>query len=501
MRVEPIQRETGDIETQMLVLLLPAGRTKDSLVLMELDRRMEGSLSKQLTQERFEGLPDQRVFITPQGKIKAQRLLLMGCQAGHLSSIEHLRALATEAAVFAQRQHLGEITVIRQEHDSLDPMVWAEVVADGVKGGTYRFDKYKSKKEKSAASLERLILATEPGISPQVVKDMEQGASRGLLMGSAVEMAKNLVNESPDRLFPQSLAMEAKELCKIHELQYRVLTAADCSRLGMRLFLSVARGSRQPPAFIHMVFHPDNPPAGKIVLVGKGITFDSGGLSLKSAAAMQDMKTDMAGAASVLAAMTLMRPFGVGWEVHALVPAAENMPSGGAVRVGEVVQGMDGTYVEISNTDAEGRLTLADAFSYGRRLKPDIILDLATLTGSSMVALGKETAAVMGRPRELVDRWMAASERAGEPCWPMPLLEGLEEDIKSTTADIKNSGQRWGAAITAGLFLKRFARDTDFLHIDIAGPAFRSKGKAGRPSGATGYGTRTLMHFLTTESK
>jgi leucyl aminopeptidase len=232
--------------------------------------------------------------------------------------------------------------------------------------------------------------------------------------------------------------------------------------------------------------------------VGKGITFDSGGLNIKAPGSMAGMKSDMAGGAAVLAAMTLFREFDIGWEVHGLIPCAENMPSGEAYKVGDVLKAKDGTWVEVTNTDAEGRLTMADALAFGKEVEPDIMVDMATLTGACMVALGKDTAAVMGTSRKRVEQWMEAARSAGESMWPLPLLESLEKDLKSQVADVKNAGSRWGGAITAGLFLKRFVGDVDWIHVDIAGPAFRDKGRPGQPAGGTGFGVRTLLSFLAT---
>jgi leucyl aminopeptidase len=262
----------------------------------------------------------------------------------------------------------------------------------------------------------------------------------------------------------------------------------------MGLFLAVAQGSNEEPQFIHLAWKP--PAARKrLVLIGKGVTFDSGGLSLKTNDGMLDMKVDMSGAATVLAAIEAIAREKLPVEVHALAACTENMPSGTAYKLGDVIRSMNGKTVEITNTDAEGRLTLADAITYGLELKPDFVLDFATLTGACIVALGPHIAGVMGNDAALTMRWLQSATEAGEEMWHLPLPPRLSEQLKSEIADLKNTGERWGGALTAGLFLKEFIDATPWVHVDLAGPASADKELGHVAKGGTGFGVATIIHF------
>ena len=261
-----------------------------------------------------------------------------------------------------------------------------------------------------------------------------------------------------------------------------MLDRAGCAALGMGLFLAVAQGSTQEPRFIHLAWTPPGA-RRRVVVVGKGVTFDSGGLSLKTNEGMLDMKTDMAGAAAVLAAAAAAAEEKLPVEVHALAACTENMPSGNAYKLGDVIRSLDGKTVEINNTDAEGRLTLADALSFGLRFKPDAVLDFATLTGACMVALGPHTAGVMSNDDALAGELLAAAERAGRGDVAPAAAAAAREQLKSDIADFKNTGERWGGALTAGLFLKEFVGGVPWVHVDIAGPVEREQGVRPRREG------------------
>jgi leucyl aminopeptidase len=277
----------------------------------------------------------------------------------------------------------------------------------------------------------------------------------------------------------------------------KVLDRAECEKLGMGAFLGVAAGSEQPPKFIHLTYAPPGRRRRRVAMIGKGITFDSGGLDLKTAESMLRMKDDMSGAAAVLAIMRALPTLKPAVEVHGLIAATENMPSGSALRPGDVLKAMNGTTIEVGNTDAEGRLTLADALCYANaRIKPDEIVDLATLTGACVVALGPLCAGLLASDQPLADRLLAAAEQAGERVWQLPLIEEYRENLKSDVADLNNVGPRGGGAITAALFLKEFAGATPWAHLDIAGPAFSEKDLPLAPKGGTGVAVRMLLTYL-----
>jgi leucyl aminopeptidase len=289
----------------------------------------------------------------------------------------------------------------------------------------------------------------------------------------------------------------AREIAREQKLRLRLLDRRACARLGMGAFLGVNRGSAEPPWFIHLRYAPPGRARRRIALVGKGITFDSGGLDLKPADAMERMKGDMSGAAAVLGVMRVLPRLGPPVEVHGLVAATDNMPSGSAMKPGDVLRAMDGATIEVNNTDAEGRLTLADAIAYARRVvRADEVVDVATLTGACAVALGQLCGGAMTNAPALQDRVLRAAEAAGERLWALPLIEEYREGLRSEVADMKNTGPRYGGAITAGLFIKSFAGDTPWVHLDIAGAAFSDKDLPYAPKGGVGFGTRTLLGYV-----
>jgi leucyl aminopeptidase len=289
----------------------------------------------------------------------------------------------------------------------------------------------------------------------------------------------------------------ATEIAREQRLGVEVLDRAECRKLGMGAFLGVAAGSEQAPKFIHLTYTPTGRRRKRVAVIGKGITFDSGGLDLKPADGMLRMKNDMSGAAAVLGIMRALPRLKPPVEVHGLIAATENMPSGSAVRPGDVLRAMNGTTIEIGNTDAEGRLTLADAMSYAvARVEPDEMIDMATLTGACVVALGPLCSGLFANDQALADRLLAAAETAGERLWQLPLIDEYRDGLKSDVADINNVGPRGGGAITAGLFLKEFAGKTPWVHLDIAGPAFTEKDLPLAPKGATGFAVRTVLTYL-----
>jgi leucyl aminopeptidase len=303
----------------------------------------------------------------------------------------------------------------------------------------------------------------------------------------------------PNYVTPAALAETAAALARDYGLELTILERADCEARGMGAFLAVSQGSDLPPKFIHLIYRPEGAVQRRLALVGKGLTFDSGGYNLKVGGAQIDMmKFDMGGSASVLGAMRAigeLKPAGV--EVHMVVASCENMVNGSAVHPGDIVTAANGTTIEINNTDAEGRLTLADALLYACEQKPDAVVDLATLTGACVVALGDEMAGYWSNNEALAEALNTAADAGGEGLWRMPLRQSYKKGLKSLLADMKNTGPRPGGSITAALFLKEFvSQDTAWAHIDIAGPVWSDKGKGVNPAGATGYGVRTLVHWV-----
>ncbi|WP_448072282.1 leucyl aminopeptidase [Georgenia yuyongxinii] len=361
-------------------------------------------------------------------------------------------------------------------------------VAEGALLGAYRFDHYKSTEP---APVARLDLATPVARE----KDAKAALARARAVGEGVRAARDLVNASPRHLYPQTFADAARAAAKGTKVKVTVLDERELAAGGYGGILAVGQGSARPPRLVKVAYSPARPTA-HYALVGKGITFDSGGLSLKPAKGMEAMKSDMAGAATVLhtvlAAAALELPVKVtGW-----LALAENMPGGGAQRPSDVIVMRDGTTVEVLNTDAEGRLVLGDALVAACEEKPDAVLDIATLTGAQVVALGNRVAAVMGT-ETLRDAVVTVAGDVGEQAWPMPLPEELRESMKSPVADIANMGDRFGGMLVAGLFLREFVGETPWAHLDVAGPAFNESAPYGyTPKGGTGMGLRTLLGVL-----
>ena len=359
---------------------------------------------------------------------------------------------------------------------------------EGVSLASYSFTEFKSEPEKNKHSIDEIILESEARFSSEAI-------SRTQSIVDATCFARDLVNRPPNECPPRQLVKSAES---IKGVRTKIYDRRDLEKLGANALLAVARGSDESPFLIDMHYRPSGKVRRRVALVGKGITFDSGGLSIKPAGSMETMKCDMAGAAAVLAvmrALPLLRP---AIEVRAYVPTAENMINGEATRPGDVVKALSGKTIEILNTDAEGRLILADALSFAQRWKPDVIIDLATLTGACMVALGTDYAGLFCSDDKLARSLATASEQAGERLWRLPLAPEYRELIKSKTADIKNTGGRYGGAITAALFLQEFVdRRFAWAHLDIAGPSYNEGGaKPLAPFGASGFGVRTILRYL-----
>ena len=373
----------------------------------------------------------------------------------------------------------------------------AGAMVEGATLADYRYtETSKRLKEKHAVqSLKSLdIYAVEESVA-----SVKKSVLRAQNIMRGVELARDLVNRPADRMNPEQLVKVARELAKNNkEISLKVYDRKQAEKAGFRAFLAVAQGSETQPYVIHYKYKPKKSGGKKVVLIGKGVTFDSGGLSLKPGNAMETMKLDMAGAAAVLGVLAILPVLKPNVEVHGMIAACENMPSGKAYRPGDVLTAKNGTTIEVVNTDAEGRLTLADMLTYAAEQKPTAVIDLATLTGACMVALGETVAGLVGNNEDLAKGIMAACERSGERVAELPLPDEYRAMLDSNVADIKNlSSSSWGGAITAGIFLREFVGDADWAHIDIAGPSYAESARIPYwQNGATGYGVRLLAEYL-----
>jgi leucyl aminopeptidase len=463
----------------------------DLPLLRQLDAKLGGFLVRAATDERFRAKPGQILMLPGGGELKARRLVLVG--AGPLSRAPAAGLRAAAGTAVRAAAAAGAVRAALAWSTGAGTPAF-EATAEGALLGSYRFDKYLTGDRAQPSTLQALALhpPADPSNTPAAATEALARAGR---TARAVCRARDLVNEPAGFLTPTRLAATAEAWATAAGLEVEVRDRAACADLGMGLFLAVAQGSDEEPRFVHLSWKPARA-TRRIVLVGKGVTFDSGGLSLKTNEGMLDMKTDMAGAAAVLAAAVAAGEEKLPVEVHALAACTENMPSGRSYKLGDVLRAMDGKTVEINNTDAEGRLTLADAITFGLRLKPDALLDFATLTGACMVALGPHIAGLMSNDDTLAGELLTAAASAGEEMWRLPLPPRLSEQLKSEVADLRNTGERWGGALTAGLFLEQFVGSTPWVHVDIAGPASASKEQGHLVKGGTGFAVASILQYL-----
>jgi len=487
VKIEVVTKRLEEVAADALVVGLYAEETKLPDALARLDRGAAGHIKAALDAERFKAKAGQVMHVHA-GK---RRVVVVGLGRRAETTLEVLRRGA--AGALRRARDLGARTVAAEVlGDRLPARERAQALVEGALLGTYTFDRFK--KEKPERVVEELRVVETDG---RHGREIAEGAHRGEVFARATAYARDLINAPANELSPSDLARAAAQVAKERRLAIQVHDRAECRRMGMGAFLGVAAGSAEPAKFIHLTYAPPGRRQKRVALVGKGITFDSGGLDLKTSEGMLRMKYDMAGAAAVLGIMGALPQLRSPVEVHGLIAATENMPSGTALRPGDVLRAMNGTTIEVGNTDAEGRLTLADALCYAAaRVKPDEVIDLATLTGACVIALGPLCAGLMANDQALAKRLLDAGELAGERLWQLPLIDEYREHLKSEVADLNNVGPRGGGAINAGLFLKEFAGDLPWAHLDIAGPAWSEKDLPLVPKGASGTAVRTILTYL-----
>ena len=457
------------------------------------DKALDGAITHLIADEKFEGKMGQTAVLHTFGRIPAKKVILVGLGKSEEFDTEGARRASAAAAKRAADLNAKKVSTILHGAGigGLDPSECALAVVEGAALGTYRFLKYKTVEPKPLSIEEVEIVEMNADKIPLI----REGIARGEITSDATIFARNLINDPANEVTPALLADEAARIAAENGLECTVLDRDQIGEMGLNLLLAVAQGSVQPPKFI--VLRYSAPGASRTVaIIGKGITFDSGGLSLKPSEGMEHMKDDMSGAAAVLAAMRAISRIKPKVNVLGIAPATENMPGGSATRPGDVIRSFHGKTVEINNTDAEGRLILADALAYAVKQGVDEIVDVATLTGACVVALGRGMSGILGNSQELVDRLKAIGEKEGDRLWQLPLYKDYEEMLKSDVADVKNSPGREAATITGGLFLKEFVGDTTWAHIDIAGPSFIEKDTFTAPKGGTAPGTRILVRYL-----
>jgi leucyl aminopeptidase len=461
----------------------------------QLDASLGGLIGECLENGDFSGRLNSTMLLHTRGSIKAPRLLLVGLGKPQAFTVDHLRQMSASAVTAVRKMEISTMALLPPTTE-VGLIESGQALTEGALLGLYTLKKYKTVEEEEGSkdNLREFHILASGGSAQQ---RLSQGRERGRILAEAVTLARDLINSPGNEVNPSTLAETAKAIAKRTALRCRVLTQSDMQKLGMGCLLGVAQGSAQPPVFITLEHAPKGAAKAPIVLVGKGITFDSGGISIKPAASMEDMKMDMAGGAAVLGTMQALAQLHYPGHVIGLVPAAENLPSGNAIKPGDILRAMSGKTVEVINTDAEGRLILADALSYAvAKLKPARIIDLATLTGAVVIALGNHATGMMGTDEAMMEHLRKVGEGCAERVWQLPLFEDYSKQIKSDFADIKNTGGREAGSITGAAFLKEFVGDTPWVHLDIAGTAWTRESKPYIPKGATGVGVRLLVEAL-----
>ncbi len=477
IQIKNIPEEQCGCEALIIPLLeggtgLPGGLSRDTA------RFISQAIGK-----RFSGKPNEVMLVHAPGRVKPERFLFVGLGAGKEVTDERVRQAGGKAVSVLREQGLTSLAASTALLTNLgrSPVSFAE----GALLAHYSYQRFKKPSPQKPIRKLTLLAKPSPGLSKEVA-----GASA---VSAAVHFTRDLVNAPANDMTPEGLAQAARSL-RSRTLSVKVIDAKAAKKAGMGSYLAVASGSAQPPRFIVLEYRGAS--RTPIVLIGKSVTFDSGGLSLKPSDGMEKMKYDMAGGAAVLGVLKAAAALRLKDRIIGILPATENLPGGSATRPGDVVRAINGTTIEIVNTDAEGRLTLADAIGYAKRFRPRAVVDIATLTGACAIAFGGEAVAMMGNDRKILDALKTAGEKTYERVWEMPLFDEYKEYLKSDIADLKNIGGRIGGLMTSGSFLKEFAGQTPWVHLDIAGTAWVEKERPYTPKGASGIGVRLILESL-----
>ncbi len=467
-----------------------------------IDKRLNGLIAKLFKDKDFEGKPNQIRLIYTQGKLPAERVLLVGLGKEKDLTIEKLRQASGNSSKAVRDLGLKKFSTAlaevkikkvpdpRLKHSGASYEV-SKAVTEGAILSLYDFTSYRTEKREEIKKIDEIALLVE-----KEDKEIKKGLDDGVKISEAVYLARDMINHPANTATPTYLSEQAKKIAKKSGIRCKVLDRKDMERLKMGALLAVARGSDEPPKFIIMEYNGGKRGEKPVLIAGKGLTFDSGGISIKPSEKMEEMKHDMAGGAAAICAIKAVADLKLPVNVVSLIPATENMPSGKADKPGDVVKAMSGKTIEVISTDAEGRMILADALTYGERYKPKAVIDLATLTGACIIALGYHATGLLGNDKNLIEAIKKAGEKSGERVWELPLWEEYEEQNKSDIADVKNVGGRGGGTITAAAFLKKFAGKYKWAHLDIAGTVWEYNGKPYIPKGAVGVGVRLLVEYL-----
>ncbi|CAN5786331.1 leucyl aminopeptidase [soil metagenome] len=504
MNITIERADCTEFETPLLAVKIFEG--DDPLVgpLAKLDERIGGQISDLRRRGDFRGKEDESLVLYPaSGALGAERLLLVGLGKREELDPERLRRAAGTAVKEAVRLRVRRLSTIMHHAELIDERITlpdaARAVAEGAVLGSYAFTEMKSPAEPDEERVEVTDFVILEKVEEKAGR-IEEAAHVGGAVARGENLARTLGNLPGNVATPTYLAESAQRIAREHGLVCTVLGREELKREGLEALLAVSRGSDQEPRLIILEHRGGAEGEKPLVLLGKGLTFDSGGISIKPSAGMEEMKFDMCGGAATLGAMQSIAELGVKANVIGIVPSSENLISGSAVKPGDIIGSHLGKTIEVVNTDAEGRLILADALSYLRRFEPAAVVDAATLTGACVIALGNHASAVMGNDDSLIEELREAGQRAGERVWPLPMLPEYKEQLRSDYADIKNSAGRPAGAITAGWFLREFVGDFPWAHLDIAGTAYGDGKLSYQVKGATGVPTRLFVEWVLARS-
>ncbi|HHX64388.1 MAG TPA: leucyl aminopeptidase [Chloroflexi bacterium] len=493
-----IRVETGaiqDVTSDLIVVNLFRGVDRPGGATGAVDAALDGAISELIQGGDFQGKAEEIAVLYTRGAIPARRVLVAGLGERDRFNVDVLRRVS--AAVAREVRRLRVTRYYSIVHGAgvggLGIEEAVQAIVEGAILGTYDFVEHKTERKDPPPDLETLTLV----LFDEGERDAaERGALAGRSVGEAVCMARDLANRPGNYMTPTMLAETAEQMAGEMGLSVEVLGESEMAELGMGALLGVAQGSAEEARFIILEHNARRSELPTFVVVGKGLTFDSGGISIKPGQGMEQMKFDMSGAAATLGILRAVAELELSLHVVGLIPATENLPDGRAYKPGDVLKSMSGLTIEVVNTDAEGRLILADVLHYARRYQPRAVVDMATLTGACVIALGHVAAGLMGNDSDLLAALKSAAERSGEKVWELPLYDEYAEQIESDVADVKNVGGRPAGTITAGHFLKKFAADYPWAHLDIAGTAWADNTKGYQVKGATGYGVRLLVEWL-----
>ncbi len=497
MQVNVQQGFIQEVKADAVVVNLFKGVERPGGATGAVDRALNGAVSELIAAGDFEGKLGETAVLYTRGAMPAPRVILVGLGEQEKFDLEAVRKASAAAAKRAKDLGVKRLATIVHGAGvgGLAPQDAAQATVEGALLALYEFRELKTETEeehKGPPTELRIVEAAE-----ERVPAVEQGARVARVVAEAVRLARDLGNRPGNVATPTHLAETAQQIAAETGLRCEVIDEDGMRELGMGALLGVARGTEEPAKFIVLEHNPGRDDLDTIVLAGKGITFDSGGISIKPSQGMQDMKFDMMGGAAVIATLKAAAELDLPLHLVGLVAATENLPGGRAIKPGDVLKALNGKTIEVINTDAEGRLILADALSYAQRFEPKAIIDLATLTGACMVALGRYATGLFTNDDALAERVKAAAAASGERVWPLPLYDEHKEEVKSDVADVKNVGKgRYGGASVAAAFLSHFVGDYPWVHLDIAPTAWADEAKDYTPKGATGVGVRLLVRLL-----